>query len=251
MQSETTVSLRSNTALQDELKRACGGDGKLQRSEAKSLLLKFGISISQAVLDDIFTTCDVDGDGSLTIDEIFNYIDTLQPKTWKDRLQYTFQQTTSSISWWFSLAFQVAAWIGVVRFVLQETTGKTLSPIWSVVTSWFFMCGAVYYTKSLWDHETTQYDTMVQAKRLLKRGVDEDESTFFDKAAGEDSNIDLQELNAVLEELSLYLPKSILVNIFDEIDTDKDGTITKQEFLDFCYAHSQDPTKGERQDCKS
>lgn len=228
-----------------KLKNAAGGDGKLQKSEFKILLLGMGIRIQQAVLDEMFASCDDDGDGGVTIDELVHYIETLRPKTIWDGVNYTVTKTTSSIVWWFALAFHFAAWVGMTSFVFTEE-GKHIRSEWGLVGAWFFFFGAVYFFKLLHDSESSKYDTMVQAKIILKNCVDKD-SAFFDRKAGDDASMDVVELNAVLEEQGLYLPKGILKKIIAAIDVDKSGTITKDEILQFAKTQATNPKTEERQ----
>ena len=232
--------------LREELKSACGGDGKLQKSEFKGLLFGHGIYIKQAVLEEIFVACDSNGDGSLTVDELFNYCNGSRPKqTWWDGVQYTARETTSSVVWWFAVAFHFAAWVGITSFCFK-LRGRSIAPEWSIVGAWFFFFGAVYFFKLLLDSKGSNYDTMLQAKTILKKCVDKDPS-FFQQHAGEDAQMDQRELNAVLEEQALYLPKSILSQIFAEIDVDKGGVLTKEEMDDFAKTQQINPTRDERQ----
>ena len=57
--SETSalLSTASSDVLRDQLKKACGGDGKLQKSEFKVLLLGQGISIKQAAISSSKRSC--------------------------------------------------------------------------------------------------------------------------------------------------------------------------------------------------
>ena len=246
--SETSALLwsKSSNAVRDQLKKSAGKDGKLQKSEFRMLLLDLGIRIKQAVVEEIFTACDIDGDGGLTIDEIFDYVDSLDASpTTKDAVSYTTKKTTSSIVWWFAVAFHFAAWVGIVSFIDAET-GRKLRPEWSLVGAWFFFFGAVYFFKLLLDYETDNYETMIQAKIILKQSVEKD-PTCFDTKAGVDARLDPYELNCVLEEQGLYLPKPILKQIFADIDTDNSGRITKDEIVTFAKTQATDPTWEERQ----
>mmetsp|Transcript_13057 Transcript_13057/g.21601 ORF Transcript_13057/g.21601 Transcript_13057/m.21601 type:complete len:511 (+) Transcript_13057:94-1626(+) len=247
MPSETSTLLpKSVGVLREQLKEASGSNGKLEKSEFKRLLLGRGIFIKQAVIDEIFTACDVDGDGSLTVDEIFTYVDTLQPKTSvSDAMQYTVHKTTTSVVWWFAVAFHFAAWVGLVSFYDTET-GKHMRPEWSLVGAWFFFFGAIYFFKLLLDYESSSYDTTVQAKIILKNCVDKDPS-FFDRKSGEDASMDQYELNAVLEEQALYLPKLTVAKMFAEIDADKGGVISKDNIVNFSKTLKTDPSSEERQ----
>lgn len=130
--SETSALLPSSGALRAELKRASGGDGKIQKSEFKVLFLSLGIRVKQAVLEDIFTAADKDGDGALTVDEIFDHVDRIKPKTLGDAIAYTAYKTTSSVVWRFSVAFHFAAWVGITSFCYTEM-GKRIRPEWSIV----------------------------------------------------------------------------------------------------------------------
>jgi Ca2+-binding EF-hand superfamily protein len=195
-----------------------------------------------------FVACDTDGDGALTVDEIFNYLyaEDASQQTFRHALAYTARTTTRSVVWWFAVAFHFAAWVGMTSFCLATTIGRHIRPEWSLVGAWFFFCGAVYFFKLLLDYESCNYDTMVQAKIILKTAVDKDPA-FFDSKAGVDDTMDPYELNTVLEEHALYVPKFILTKIFEDIDTDKTGTITKDEILGFAKTQTTDPTPQERQ----
>lgn len=228
----------------EQLKKAAGGDGKLQKSEFKVLLLNIGIWIQQAVLDDMFTDCDYDKDGAVTIDELVRYMESSRPKTVWEGVHYTFEKVTGNIVWWFAVAFHFAAWVGITSFIFTEE-GKHIRPGWSVVGAWFFFFGAVYFFKLLHDSESSNYDTLNQAKIILKTCVDKD-PTFFKKKAGEDASMDQVELNAVLEEQGLYLPRRIVKKIITAIDDDKNGTITEDEILHFSKTQTIDPNQEER-----
>mmetsp|Transcript_12558 Transcript_12558/g.24105 ORF Transcript_12558/g.24105 Transcript_12558/m.24105 type:complete len:513 (-) Transcript_12558:187-1725(-) len=234
----------SSAALRDRLKQAAGEDGKIQKTEFKALLLRLRIRIKQAVVEDIFTACDTDGDGALTVDEIFDYVDAMKAPTVGDAIAYTARKTTTSFVWWFAVAFHFAAWVGIVSFCFTET-GRKIRPEWGIVGAWFFFFGAVYFFKLLYDYESSNYDTMVQAKIILKKSVDQDPA-FFDKKTGTDARMDQYELNAVLEEQAVYLPKATLTQIFNDIDTDMSGVITKDEILDFAKTQTMDSTSKER-----
>lgn len=234
--------------LRRQLKEASGGDGKLQKSEFKVLLLDRGVYVKEAVLDDIFIACDTDGDGSLTVDEILNYVDgfDLKPKSsFRDALNYTAHKSIHDIIWWFAVAFHFAAWVGIVSFIDKER-GLSIRPEWSIVGAWFFFFGAVYFFKLLVDSESSTFDTMLQAKKFLKHNVQMDPA-FFDQKAGDDASMDVYELNTVLEEHNLYLPKSTLLQIFSAIDTDASGSLTKDEVINFAKTQNTEPTDQQRQ----
>lgn len=264
MASESTALLSSSNGngssssfaakLRTKLKEAAGGDGRVQKSEFQLLLLDLGVrGVRSNVLQDIFAACDVDGDGSLTVDEIVSYMESYTPTTdeassFSNALSYTFQKATSSVVWWFAVAFHFAAWVGITSFFLTETGGH-LAPEWGIVGAWFFFFGAVYFFKLLLDSETAAYDTVHQARVLLKKFFVKDnknDASFFDRAAGTDGRLDKYELNAVLEEQGVYLPNDALRKIHASIDTDDTGTITKDEMLAFSQTQKWDPLPDER-----
>lgn len=234
----------SSPALRDRLKQAAGDDGKIQKGEFKALLLRLRIRIKQAVVEDIFTACDTDDDGALTVDEILDHVDGMQHPTLGDAISYTAHKSITSFVWWFAVAFHFAAWVGIISFCFTET-GRKIRPEWSIVGAWFFFFGAVYFFKLLYDHESSKHDTMVQAKIILKKSVDEDPA-FFDTKSGKDAKMNQHELNAALEEQALYLPKAILTQIFTDIDTDKSGVITKDEIIDFAKNQTTDSKNQDR-----
>lgn len=247
--SETTSLLsdgkQDNRMLRETLKQASGGNGTLEKSEFKELLLRRGILVKQAVLEDIFTCCDEDGNGSLTVDEVFNFVETLQPKTSWDGIRYVSHKATTSVIWWFAAAFHFAAWVGLTSFYYKET-GRKIRGEWSIVGAWFFFCGAIYFFKLLIDYESSKYDTLVNAKAILKKRLEND-PTFFDQKAGVDAAMDLYELNAALEEQALYLPQDTVTTIFTDIDDNKTGVITKENIVTFTKTQNTDPSSEERQ----
>jgi len=245
MPSETTSLLPTSTAaLRLQLKEACGADGRLQKSEFKVLLLDRGIYVKQAVLDDIFTACDKDGDGSLTVDEILDYVDQFDAQA-DNAWGYTFHTTVTDILWLFAVAFHFAAWVGLVSFIYKEH-GSSIRPEWSIVGAWFFFFGAVYFFKLLWDAASSTYDTALQAKRFLKESSQKDPA-FFDRKAGDDMSMDMYELNALLEEQNMYLTKVVLTKIFGQIDKDGSGVLAKAEIVHFARTQNTDPSDKERQ----
>lgn len=247
--SKGSSSLGLAPSLRRQLKAVSGDDGKLQKSEFKVLLLDRGVYVKQAVLEDIFSACDQDGDGSLTVDELLNYIDSfdsdpLSPP-FREAVNYTVRKTINDVIWWFALAFHFAAWVGITSFIYKEK-GESIRPEWGIIGAWFFFFGAVYFFKLLTDSESSAFDTMLQAKRFLKKSIQKD-PTFFDQKAGGDENMDLYELNILLEEQNLYLPKSTLIQIFAQIDSDVSRLLTKDEIVDFARTQNTDPTDKERQ----
>lgn len=212
------------------------GDEEFTRSEMDRLILEaVGLSISDSVMEAIFSECDVDKSGKVSIKELSDFINNIRERTEAERVQYVVSNLFWSATVWGSLMYFVGAVTAValnVRPRVRDNIGE--DPInYAGMNGILYTLGSYAFVSVYRDAKKIQLDLVETAKKKIVSFVRRlDGSTSVDA----EKEMTPREFFQLLEDDGVYLPYPAFSTIFTQIDDDNSGYLTFNEVKAYAYA---------------
>ena len=241
----------------DELFQNNGGENSANflKSDLEAFLLAdMGDVVSGPLIEYIWSAIDDNSDGIIEADEFYAFlIDNAGPPTNTERALSIVWGMVTDKTWTFSTIFllsgSVAFFVNVLPRYGHEIRFGAISP--SMFNAYLFVFGTLYFTFASFDAIRDSYDLQQSAKKMIAKWITAmDES--MESARNLSSNMIINkflsngglkktELNRLLENSKIYLPKVEFNQIFKEIDDSNDGLVSRDEIEE--YVNQKDESR--------
>ena len=217
------------------------------KSDLEFLLLSdMGHIVSGPLIEYIWSAIDDDSDGTIEPAEFYSFlINDAKPPTKPQRALSIVLGMVMDKSWSTCSLFFLSGCVGFFVNVLprygHEINFGPMSP--STFNAYLYLIGTLYFSFASFDAIRDSYNLQQTAKKMIAKWIAAmDES--MESARNLSSNMIISkfhsngglsksELNRLLENSSLYLPKVEFNNIFEEIDYDNNETVSRDEIEEY------------------
>ena len=252
------------------LTEGLGMTKEFSKGELQLLFLdSAGIILNENALYEIFTLVDMDKSGLVSAAELASFVHDIRPRSKSDRRTYVTQKTLTFPPFYLCL-LNLAASILAATSNISEREGGPLAdstdhPYWGIAAI-CDLIGNFGYIVLKWEEESLALKGIQQARdRLLKwvkvdlqrftKDISTNTNTNHSKAMSslrysinysqpndvgdKDDDLDLHEMSLLLESMGVFLPELMLREVFYEVDTDRSGTVSINEFQEYLNRSKQ------------
>jgi Ca2+-binding EF-hand superfamily protein len=212
---------------------------RLTKSELDRVLLEgTGLLLSQDVLDAIFNKIHAEGRGTISKDDLFDYIRGLGPSTntKAKQVNYVVYHMLTSAAWWMTIFYNVACGSAATINVLKRV-GWHSGFNFRLLHSTLFGVGTFAFVVFSFLSHKAIFELNEEMKRGLKKlVVEQGIDTIPDGSGG----ISSSDLGLLLERNSILVSSRSLNDVFREIDQDGDGRLTMSDIKDFLESNPKE-----------
>jgi Ca2+-binding EF-hand superfamily protein len=212
---------------------------RLTKSELDRVLLEgTGLLLSQDVLDAIFNKIRAEGRGTISKDDLFDYIRGMGPSTntKAKQVNYVVYNMLTSVAWWMTIFYNVALCSAATTNVLKRV-GWDSGFNFPLLNSWLFGVGTFGFVVFSFLSHKAIFELNEEMNRGLKKWVVEQGIDTIPDGSGKISSSDL---GLLLERKSILVSSRSLNEVFREIDQDGDGRVAMPEIKDFLESNPKE-----------
>ena len=148
---------------------------KITRSELEEIFLeRAGALVSEDRINHIFLEADTEGTGFVNADGVADYINSIEPRTQKERQNYIYRSIMMSISFWYSVFFVVGAIANIMTNLRQREYGDLhgdKSHYYWQVGAWAFHIGCLGLFFLDYDFERIEFERLQLMNQKLVRWI--------------------------------------------------------------------------------
>ena len=169
------ISTRSKSEIMEE-GVADVEERKITRSELEEIFLeRAGALVSEDKINHIFLQADTERTGFVNADGVADYINSIEPRTQKERQNYIYRSIMMSISFWCSIFFVIGTIATIMTNLRQREYGdlrgnKSLN-YWQVGASWAFHIGCLGLFFLDYDFERIEFERLQLMNQKLVRWI--------------------------------------------------------------------------------
>jgi hypothetical protein len=144
---------------------------KITRSELEELFLERADAlVSEDRINHIFLQADKDGNGFVHADDVADYINSIEPRTHKERQNCIYRSMLVSISFWCYTFFAIGSVIGVIKNLHEREYGD-LHWMYGQVGFWMFQIGCLGFFFLDYDFERIEFERLQLMNQKLVRWI--------------------------------------------------------------------------------
>jgi hypothetical protein len=168
--SKCIISTRSKCKItQEDLE-----ERKITRSELEEIFLEGADAlVSEERIDHIFLQADTEGTGFVHADDVADYINSIEPRTQKERQNCIYRSILVSISFWCYIFFAIGSVANIITNLRQREYGDLhgISHYYWQVGAWTFQIGCLGLFFLDYDSERIEFEHLQLMNQKLVRWI--------------------------------------------------------------------------------
>jgi hypothetical protein len=151
-------------------KRKIMQERKISRSQLEEMFLeRADVLVSEDMINHVFHQADTEGTGFVHADDVANYINSIEPRTQKERQNYICRSILMSLSFWCAIFFVVGAIANIATNLRQREYGDLYGKshyCWQV-GAWAFQVGCFGFFFLDYDFEKIAFERLQLTNQKL------------------------------------------------------------------------------------
>jgi hypothetical protein len=143
---------------------------KITRGVLEKILLEIADTlVSEETTALIFLEADTEGAGFVHVDDVANYINSIEPRTQKERQDYIFRSMLLSFSLWCWVFF----FLGCIASISMDFSGRKFGGLYGDpgIIPWLFQIGTVGFLFLNYDFEKIEFERLQSINQKLVRWI--------------------------------------------------------------------------------
>ena len=207
------------------------------RSDLHRLILeKVDTSVPDSVIKAIFDGCDVDHNGLVSVQELYNFIDaTKEERSMSDKVAAVSYKVACSTTFWSFVFFATASCVGIATNVhWRLRPGEEPNFNYDFMISMLFVFGTYAFVGQVVDATNQEQRLVERAKDKILLFVKNDHCTI-----NSDEEMGPRDFYSILERDGLHIPAQTFMAVFADIDKDRNGTLSFLEIKAYALAREK------------